>query len=46
MAILFTDALQMNHYGSVFSKQWFITYFFIAVTIILPFFLIVPTHSK
>jgi len=35
----------MDHYGPLFSRQAFITYFFIAVTFILPFILIVPTHN-
>lgn len=46
MAILFVDELQKDHYAPLFSKQTFITYIFVFVTVVLPFFLIVPTHSK
>jgi hypothetical protein len=46
MAVLYYDALQKDHYAPLFSKSAFVTYLFIAITIILPFLLVIRTHSK
>lgn len=46
MAVLYSDELQINHFAPLFSKQTFVTYLVLITTLILPFALVVPTHSK
>lgn len=46
MAVLYSDDLQIDHYAPILSRQAFITFVFLFMTLFIPFVLIVPTHCK
>ena len=46
MAVFFTDEFQKMHYAPFMSRSFIITYLMVLVAILLPFVLIVRTHSK
>ena len=45
MALIVRDALNKDHFAPVLSKTGFVSIIFIAITFILPLYLVVMTHN-
>ena len=46
MAIIITDILHKNHIAPLLSKSGVVAVILIAISFILPLFIVVQTHSK
>lgn len=46
MVLLYRDELQRSHFAPLFSKTSCIYFILVLISVILPFLLVIRTHSK